>query len=84
MHLSSICSLIAKGLNTYVNKVSVFFTFNTFAKMSKTCFPVVIMGYCVCICHALALVFCVFFIIVVRPGCDMGDYVFVLSRGFVD
>ena len=26
----------------------------------------------------------IFFIIVVRPGCDMGDYVFVLSRGFVD
>ena len=23
-------------------------------------------------CHALVLVFCVFFIILVRPGCDMG------------
>ncbi|KAK6308683.1 hypothetical protein J4Q44_G00201460 [Coregonus suidteri] len=36
MHLSSISSLIAKGLNTYVNKV--FLIFNTFAKMSKNLF----------------------------------------------
>ena len=33
MHLSSILSLIAKGLNTYANKVFQFFIFNTFAKM---------------------------------------------------
>jgi hypothetical protein len=26
-------------------------------------------------CHAPALVFCVFFIILVRSGCDMGIYV---------
>ena len=31
MHLSSISSLIAKGLNTYVNMVFLFFIFNTFA-----------------------------------------------------
>ena len=43
------------------------------------------------ICHAMTLVFFVFFIILVRSGCDMGDMcvfvssmVFVLSRGFVD
>uniref|UniRef100_A0A8C8GPG8 Uncharacterized protein n=1 Tax=Oncorhynchus tshawytscha TaxID=74940 RepID=A0A8C8GPG8_ONCTS len=30
MHLSSILSLIAKGLNTNVNKVFLFFNFNTF------------------------------------------------------
>ena len=35
MHLSSILSLIAKGLNTYVNKVFLFLIFNTFAK--KNC-----------------------------------------------
>ena len=33
------------GLNTYVNKVFLFFVFNTFA-MLKTCFRVAIMGYC--------------------------------------
>ena len=33
MHLSSISRLIAKGLNTYVNKVFMFFLFNTFAKL---------------------------------------------------
>jgi hypothetical protein len=33
MHLSSISCLIVKGLNTYVNKVFLFFYFfNTFAK----------------------------------------------------
>ena len=31
-------------------------------------------------CHALTLVILVFFIILVRSGCD---YVFILSRGFV-
>ena len=31
MHLSSIPSLLAKGLNTYVNKVFMFFAFNVFA-----------------------------------------------------
>ena len=35
MYLSSISSLIAKGLNTHVNNV---FYFNTFAKMSKPAF----------------------------------------------
>jgi hypothetical protein len=34
--------------------------------------------------HALTLVFFVFFMILVRSGCDMGDVcAFVLSRGFV-
>jgi hypothetical protein len=47
MHLSSILSVIAKGLNTYVNKVLVFFIFNKCAKMSKNLFLFVIMGYCV-------------------------------------
>jgi hypothetical protein len=31
-------SLIAKGLNTYVKKVFLFFVFITFAKMSKKLF----------------------------------------------
>jgi hypothetical protein len=35
MHLNSILSLIAKGLNTYVNKVLHFVIFKTFAKKSK-------------------------------------------------
>ena len=39
MHLSSISSLIAKGLNTYVNKVFLFFICNTFAKVSVILFP---------------------------------------------
>ena len=43
MHLSSISSLILKGLNTYVNKVFLFI-FNTFEKMSKPCFRSVIVG----------------------------------------
>ena len=30
--------LIAKGLNTFVNKVFLFFTFNTFARISKHLF----------------------------------------------
>jgi hypothetical protein len=38
MHLSWILSLIAKGLNTYVNKVFLFFIFNTFTKISKHLF----------------------------------------------
>ncbi|KAK6320820.1 hypothetical protein J4Q44_G00077960 [Coregonus suidteri] len=38
MHLSSISSLIAKGLNSYVNKVFLFFMLNAFAKMSKNLF----------------------------------------------
>ena len=42
MHLSSILSLIAKGLNTYVNKVFL-------KKCLKTCFHFVIMGYLVLI-----------------------------------
>ena len=39
MHLSSISSLIAKGLNAYVNKVFLFICKNLF-------FHFVIMGYC--------------------------------------
>lgn len=35
MYLSSIFSLIAKGLNIYVSKVFLFFIFNTFANLSK-------------------------------------------------
>ena len=35
MYLSSISSLIAKSLNTYVNKVYLFNNFNTFARISK-------------------------------------------------
>ena len=38
MHRSSISSLIAKGLNTHVNKVFLFFILNTFAKTSKNVF----------------------------------------------
>ena len=33
-------------------------------------------------CHALALVFCVCLIILVRPGCDMGDLCGVFCLGF--
>ena len=35
MHLSSISSLIAKGLNTYVSKLFLCFICNTFANISK-------------------------------------------------
>ena len=38
MHLSSISILIAKGLNTYVNKVFQFCICDTFANMSKSLF----------------------------------------------
>ena len=38
MNLSSISNLIAKGLNTYVKEVFLFYIFNTFAKMSKNLF----------------------------------------------
>jgi hypothetical protein len=41
VHLSSILRLIAKGLNTSVNKVFLFFILNKVAKM----FSFVIMGY---------------------------------------
>jgi hypothetical protein len=47
MNLSSISSLIAKGLNTYVNKLFLFFIFNAFAKMSKNLFSLCHFGYCV-------------------------------------
>jgi hypothetical protein len=47
MHLSYILSVIAKGLNTYVNKVFLYYFLNTFAKIVQTCFHFVIMGYCV-------------------------------------
>jgi hypothetical protein len=47
MHLSSISSLIAKGLNTYVNKVFLFFIINTLQTFLRTCCRFVIMGYCV-------------------------------------
>jgi hypothetical protein len=36
-------------------------------------------------CHALALVIFVFFIVLVRPGCDMGDLCVLSCLGvFVD
>ena len=38
MHMSSISSLIAKGLNTYVNKVFLFFIFSKLANISKNLF----------------------------------------------
>ena len=38
MHLSSISSVIAKGLTTHVNKVFLFFICNTFANNSKNFF----------------------------------------------
>ena len=38
MHLSSISSLIAKGLNTYINKVFLFFVFNKFAHIPTNMF----------------------------------------------
>ena len=38
MHLSSMSSLIAKGLNTSVHKVFLFFIFNTFANIYKNLF----------------------------------------------
>jgi hypothetical protein len=38
LNLSSISNLIAKGLNTYVKAVFLFYIFNTFAKMSKNLF----------------------------------------------
>ena len=43
MHLCSILSLIAKGLNSYVNKVFVFIC-NTFAKNSKPVFAFLLWG----------------------------------------
>ena len=39
MHVSSILSSIAKGLNTYVNKIFQLFYYQ------KTCFRIVIMAY---------------------------------------
>jgi hypothetical protein len=47
MYLSSISNRIAKGLNTYVNKVFLFYIFNTFAKLSKILFSLCHYGYCV-------------------------------------
>jgi hypothetical protein len=44
MHLSSISSLIAKSLNTYVKR---YFSIDFFYTFQKTCFRFVIMGYCV-------------------------------------
>ena len=38
MHLHPIMSLIAKGLNTYVNKVFIFLILNTFAYISRNLF----------------------------------------------
>ena len=46
MHLRYILSLIAKGKNSYVNKVFMFI-FNAFEKCLKTCFHFAIIGYCV-------------------------------------
>jgi hypothetical protein len=50
MHLSSISSLTAKGLNTYVNKVFMFFLFYTFGKYSINLFS---------LCHYAVLSLCV-------------------------
>ena len=47
MQLSSITSLIEKGLNTYVNKVFLFSFLIHLLKCQKTCFHFAIMGYCV-------------------------------------
>jgi hypothetical protein len=44
MHLISISSLTAKGLNTYVNKVFQFYICNRFANIQKKMFLFVIMG----------------------------------------
>ena len=44
IYLSSISSLIAKGLNTYGNKVFLPFILNTFAKMSKPVFALSLWG----------------------------------------
>jgi hypothetical protein len=46
IHLSSISILIAKGLNTYVNKVFLFLSFINLKLFLKTSFQFVIMGYC--------------------------------------
>ena len=43
MHLSSISSLIAKGLNTYVKKTSLFFS----QTILENCFCFLVLGYCV-------------------------------------
>ena len=50
--LSWMSSLIAKGLNTYVNKVFLVFIFNTFETTSQNLFFFVIMGYYVLIDEA--------------------------------
>ena len=47
MHLSSISSLIAKGLNSYVNKVFLFLFLMHLQTFLKTCFCFVVRGYCV-------------------------------------
>ena len=57
MHLSSISSLIVKGLNTYVNKVFCFY-FENICKYFLTCFRFVIMGSCVYIENMLYLINC--------------------------
>ena len=49
MHLSSISRLLAKGLNTYVNKVFLFFIVNKLEKKSKNM---------VLICHHVLCVDC--------------------------
>jgi hypothetical protein len=46
MHQSSISSLIAKNLNTYLNKVFQLFFLMNLPKILKTCFHFIIMGYC--------------------------------------
>jgi hypothetical protein len=47
MHLSSISSLVAKGLNTYGNRVFMFCFLINVKKIIKSCFCFVTMGYCV-------------------------------------
>ena len=44
MHMSSISSLIAKGLNTYVNKIFLFLIVHKFANISKYLFSLCHFG----------------------------------------
>ena len=55
MHMSSISSLIAKGLNTYVNKVFLLLICNTFANISKNLFFALLL--CGIVCRLLRIVY---------------------------
>jgi hypothetical protein len=52
MHRSSISSLIAKGLNTYVKKVFLFFIFNKLATISQ---PVLTLSLWSIVCRLLRI-----------------------------